>query len=48
LVLKTTVNIPSKLLEEFDEAWKAGGYADRTEAIRQAMMDLIQTIRRRK
>ncbi len=40
-----TLNIPPKLLDEFDEAIK-GHYKNRSEAIRDAMRKLLQELER--
>ena len=36
------VRLPSRLLEEFDEWWKREGFVSRTEAIRQAIREIMK------
>lgn len=40
--------VPWNLLREFEEEYKKAGYKTRSEAIREAMRDWIQKVRKRK
>jgi metal-responsive CopG/Arc/MetJ family transcriptional regulator len=41
ILKRTTITVPEELLAEFDDASWAYGYADRSEAVRQAMRIVI-------
>lgn len=45
---KISVKIPWDLLRDFDEDIKNHGYANRSEAIREAMRTFLQQLRKRK
>ena len=46
--IKVSISLPDYLLEDFDGVWKGAGYGNRSEAIRHAMRELIQKIKRRR
>ncbi|RLE53279.1 MAG: hypothetical protein DRJ30_07000 [Candidatus Methanomethylicota archaeon] len=42
-LVNITIKLSRQLLEEFDEWWKREGFVSRTEAIRQAMREIMNT-----
>ena len=42
-LVNITVKLSRQLLEEFDEWWKREGFVSRTEAIRQAIREIMNT-----
>ena len=42
-LVNITVKLSRQLLEEFDEWWKREGFVSRTEAIRQAIREFMNT-----
>jgi len=44
---KFNVTVPSSLLDEFDKEIQEARYGTRSEAIREAMRDLLQKLRKR-
>ena len=47
-IIKVSISLPDYLLEDFDDVWKGAGYGNRSEAVREALRDLIQKIKRRR
>ncbi len=41
-VVVIDVRLPKQLLEEFDDWWKREGFVSRTEAIRQAIREIMR------
>jgi len=41
-VVVIDVRLPRRLLEEFDDWWKSEGFVSRTEAIRQAIREIMK------
>ncbi|ELY50182.1 CopG family ribbon-helix-helix protein [Natronolimnohabitans innermongolicus] len=40
--MRTSLNIPDDLLEEFDRTWQAEGFDSRSRAVREAMQEYIE------
>jgi CopG family nickel-responsive transcriptional regulator len=40
--MRTSLNIPREILEEFDETWKAEGMESRSRAVREAMQEYTE------
>lgn len=40
--MRTSLNVPEDLLEEFDRTWRSEGYDSRSRAVREAMTEYVE------
>jgi CopG family nickel-responsive transcriptional regulator len=41
--MRTSLNVPEDILDEFDETWQAEGLSSRSRAIREAMAEYVES-----